>query len=70
MNTNACIWDQKCLIWVFGLKFKKLWSYWKSVPSNENEFLTQTANFGIGSAFLKVQGPGPLYKVCIFFKMF
>ena len=32
----------------------------------KNESLTQTVNFGIGSAFSEGPGPGPgpLYKVC------
>ena len=67
------LWDQNCLIYVFlRCNFKKLLSYFNSLPSNfiKNVFLTKEFwhrfrffGPGPGSAFCKSSGPGPLYKV-------
>ena len=65
------IFDQKCLTWLFlDKKFKNTIVVFliSTLRIVENKSLTHTVNFGIGSAFSEVPGPGPglLYKVCHF----
>ena len=50
----------------FGLEFEKaiVVSEISTFKFLKNEPLTHTVNFGIGSAFSKGPGPGPLYKLC------
>ena len=60
---------------ICGLEFQKTIVIFEisTLKFAENESLTHTVNFGIGSAFSKGPGsafseglgPGPLYKVCL-----
>ena len=51
---------------VFGLEFLKKIVILEisTLKFVKNEYLTHIVNFGIGSAFSKGPGLGPLYKVC------
>ena len=56
---------------IFGLELKKAIVIFEisTLKFVQNESLTHTVNFGIGSAFSEGagSGPGPLSKVCHYF---